>query len=125
VNSAAPEVADASGVKFIGSYKAKTDGFKANEAFFSVSASKNDYYWGPSSTYLAPLAAYFQIPEGSAARTFEFEEADGTVTAISAVAFKNGVTNAEGWYTIGGMKLQGAPTQKGVYIQNGKKVIIK
>ena len=127
VNSAAPEVADASGVKFIGSYSAKTDGFKANEAFFSVSATKNDYYWGPSSTYLAPLAAYFQIPANeAAARTIEFEEADGTTTAIQVVKANNAKAgNAEGWYTVGGMKLQGAPTQKGVYIQNGKKVIIK
>jgi hypothetical protein len=127
VKSDAPEVADASGVKFIGSYSAKTDGFKANEAFFSVSASKNDYYWGSASntTYMAPLSAYFQIPEGSAARIIEFEEADGTVTAIQAVNVKAEAMSAEGWYTIGGMKLQGAPTQKGVYIQNGKKVIVK
>jgi hypothetical protein len=127
VNSAAPEVADASGVKFIGSYSAKTDGFKANEAFFSVSAEKNDYYWGPSSAYMAPLAAYFQIPEGAAARVIEFEEADGTTTAINFATFSNDVEkmNAEGWYTIGGQKLNGAPTQKGLYINNGKKVIIK
>ena len=128
VNSAAPEVADASGVKFIGSYSAKTDGFKANEAFFSISASKNDYYWGSASnkTYMAPLSAYFRVPANeAAARTIEFEEADGTVTAIQAVNVKAEARSAEGWYTIGGMKLQGAPTQKGIYIQNGKKVIIK
>ncbi len=29
------------------------------------------------------------------------------------------------WYTLDGRKLQGKPTQKGVYITNGKKVIIK
>ena len=129
VKSAAPEVADASGVKFIGSYSAKTDGFKANEAFFSVSASKNDYYWGSATntTYMAPLAAYFQIPEGAAARIIEFEEADGTTTAINFATFSNDVEkmNAEGWYTIGGQKLNGAPTQKGIFINNGKKVIIK
>ncbi len=126
VNSAAPEVADASGVKFIGSYSHKV-GFDANEAFFSVSASKNDYYWGSASnqTYMAPLSAYFQLPEGSAARTIEFEEPDGTTTAIQAVNVKAEAMGAEGWYTIGGTKLQGAPTQKGVYIQNGKKVIVK
>lgn len=30
----------------------------------------------------------------------------------------------DGWYTINGIKLNGKPTQKGVYILNGKKIII-
>ena len=29
------------------------------------------------------------------------------------------------WYTLDGMKLQAAPTKKGVYIMNGKKVVVK
>lgn len=29
------------------------------------------------------------------------------------------------WYTIGGQKLQKKPTRKGIYLQNGKKVVIK
>lgn len=126
VYSEAPEVADESGVKFIGSYSHKK-GFAANEAFFSVSAEKNDYYWGSATntTYMAPLSAYFQIPEGTAARIIEFEEADGTKTAIQAVNAKAETMSAEGWYTIGGMKLQSAPTQKGIYIKDGKKFIVK
>ena len=126
--SAAPEVTDASGVKFIGSYSAKTKGFKANEAFFSVSAAKNDYYWGSdkNKTYMAPLAAYFQIPAGSPARTIIFEEADGSTTAIEAVtSFNAAAKNVEGWYTLNGMKLETAPTQKGIYIKDGKKVVLK
>ena len=29
------------------------------------------------------------------------------------------------WYTIGGQKLNKKPTRKGLYLQNGKKVVIK
>ena len=29
------------------------------------------------------------------------------------------------WYTIGGQKLHKKPTRKGIYLQNGKKVVIK
>ena len=126
VESAAPEVADASGVKFIGSYSHKV-GFAANEYFFSVSASKNDYYYGSATntTYMAPLSAYFQVPDGeAAARTIEFEEPDGNTTAIKVVNTENKVSG-EGWYTIGGVKLQSAPVEKGVYIRNGKKVVVK
>ena len=127
VNSAAPEVEDDSHVKFIGSYSHKI-GFAANEAYFSVDEKKNDYYWGgdkSAKTYMAPLGAYFQIPEGSTARTIEFEEADGSTTAISVVGVEKLNTVKEGWYTLNGVKLQSVPTEKGVYIQNGKKIVIK
>ena len=126
VNSAAPQVEDDSHVKFIGSYSHKI-GFAANEAFFSINAARNDYYWGSAgnTTYMAPLSAYFQLPEGSTARTIEFEEADGSTTAISVVGVEKLNTVKEGWYTLNGVKLQGIPTEKGVYIQNGKKIVIK
>ena len=29
------------------------------------------------------------------------------------------------WYTLDGRKLQGKPTKKGLYIHNGRKVVIK
>ena len=132
VKSAAPEVKDASGVKFIGSYSAKTDGFKENEAYFSVAAANNDYYWGSAtnSTYMAPLGAYFQIPEGSSARIIEFEEANGSVTAIEIVKADANESNSvnsvkEGWYTLQGVKLESAPSQKGIYIFNGKKIAVQ
>ena len=32
---------------------------------------------------------------------------------------------AAGWYTLDGRKLNGKPTKKGLYIHNGKKVVIK
>ena len=30
-----------------------------------------------------------------------------------------------GWFTINGVKLSEQPTQKGVYIHNGRKIVIK
>jgi hypothetical protein len=53
------------------------------------------------------------------------EEADGTVTAISNINAEGVAVPAEGWYTINGVKLEGAPTQKGIYINNGKKIVVK
>ena len=32
---------------------------------------------------------------------------------------------ATSWYSIDGQKLCGKPTKRGVYIQNGKKVVVK
>ncbi len=31
----------------------------------------------------------------------------------------------EGWFMLDGRKLPGKPTQKGVYINNGRKVVMK
>ena len=51
---------------------------------------------------------------------------DGETTGILQV---NGsgfmVHGSDAWYSIDGRKLQGEPTQRGIYINNGKKVVIK
>lgn len=31
----------------------------------------------------------------------------------------------DGWYTVNGVKLNDMPTVKGIYIHNGKKIVIK
>ena len=44
----------------------------------------------------------------------------------TAIAEVNDTKVADGaWYTINGMKLEGEPTEKGIYIYNGKKVAIQ
>ena len=45
-------------------------------------------------------------------------------TGIEELVDKRMNTNGS-WYTIDGRKLQGAPTGKGLYIRNGKKVIVR
>ena len=75
-----------------------------------------------------PMEAYLILAAGSSyAPTITVEDFDGQTTAIqtlNAGSINNLKTN-EGWYDLRGVKLQSAPTQKGVYINNGKKVIIK
>lgn len=47
-----------------------------------------------------------------------------TGEAIQVTSHKSQVTSEE-WYTIDGRKLRGKPTAKGIYIHNGKKMIVK
>lgn len=47
----------------------------------------------------------------------------GNATGISVI--KANAQTADSWYTIGGTHLSGKPTQKGVYIHQGKKVVVK
>jgi hypothetical protein len=51
--------------------------------------------------------------------------ADGTATAIGTLDTTTGQLSTDGWYTLGGRRLEAKPTAKGIYIHNGKKVIIK
>ena len=47
----------------------------------------------------------------------------GGANGIQAV--EQGMQRTENWYTLDGRKLDSMPTAKGIYIQNGKKVVIK
>ena len=72
------------------------------------------------------LIAYFKLNTNTTtpARIL-IDEPDGTTTVINAVTTESMNVQAEGWYTLNGVKLQSIPTQKGIYINNGKKVVIK
>ena len=50
---------------------------------------------------------------------------DGEVNDISDVTTDNGQRTTDSWYTLNGVKLDDEPTEAGVYICNGKKVVIK
>ena len=70
---------------------------------------------------------YFLMHEAAAnlARAFVINFGDGETSGIQPIRMENGTTPAEGTYDLSGRRIQGQPTQKGVYIQNGKKVVVK
>ena len=85
-------------------------------------------------------SAYLQLPtsevkpkstnEGGAAKfTFIFSDADDTdedvVTALEKLENPTGVSEKAVWYNLNGQKLNGKPLQSGLYIMNGKKVLVK
>jgi hypothetical protein len=68
--------------------------------------------------------AYIDITELGA--TFDVKNCvlalDGQETAIDAI---DADLKAEGWFDLNGRKLAEKPATKGVYINNGKKVVVK
>lgn len=50
---------------------------------------------------------------------------DGNITGISTSLVDSEDVNREKWYDLNGRLLQGKPTQKGLYIKNGRKVVVK
>ena len=59
--------------------------------------------------------------------TVKLVSASGETTAIGTLDTKTGemTFDSEAWYTLDGVRLSGKPSKKGLYINNGKKVIVK
>ncbi|WP_143040111.1 beta strand repeat-containing protein [Xylanibacter ruminicola] len=53
------------------------------------------------------------------------DDNQGGTTAIGTLDTETGEIDFSGWYDMSGHKLSGKPTKKGIYINNGKKVVIK
>ena len=53
------------------------------------------------------------------------EPVSGIATGIENIDSAETIDNGNTFHTLSGMQIQGVPTQKGVYIVNGKKVLVK
>ena len=101
-----------------------TDGDYTNFIFTKVGDEIGFY---PASAGIIPAyKAYLQIPTASlpvgapARLSVVFE--DGETTSITPV--RNNQKTSDEWYTLGGQRST-KPTERGIYIHEGKKVIIK
>ena len=110
-------------VKFIGYY----------DAFGITAADEGIYYMTAGNTLkhtakdrqLKALRAYFRFTEAAAARSFVLDFGDGDVTtAISSIDTDARHRGSE-WYSLDGMKHSQQPAQKGVYVKDGKKIVVK
>ena len=59
--------------------------------------------------------------------TVKLVSASGETTAIGTLDTTTGEVSfdSEAWYTLDGVRLSGKPSSKGIYINNGKKIVIK
>ena len=73
---------------------------------------------------LTRAAATDNLPQSV---TVRLVSRSGETTAIGEIDTKTGkmTFDSEAWYTLDGVRLSGKPTKKGLYINNGKKVVIK
>ena len=78
-------------------------------------------------SYMKGFRAYFQLKgETALARSFRIDFGDGETTGIISVNGSGLMVNGyDGCYDLLGRRIEGQPTQKGVYIVNGKKTVIK
>ena len=116
-------------VRFIGTYDAID--FDATDQSILFLGADDNLYYPEKGAHIGAFRAYFKIGEDdqpAASRritdfNIEFEEDETTeVESVESLELR---VESEGWWTISGVKLEGKPTEKGVYIHNGKKVVIK
>ena len=49
----------------------------------------------------------------------------GDPSGIETINREPLTVNQHAWYTLDGRKLNGAPNQRGIYIHNGKKMVVR
>ena len=105
---------------FVGSY---TDKQYVETGNYYLSANKLYRSSKDNGTYIKGLRAYIKAKTANA-RVANFGINEDVVTEVNEVIGVKEV-NDDSWYTLDGVKLDKQPTKKGMYINNGKKVVIK
>ena len=115
-------------VSFTGTYDAMS--FDADNRSILFLGTNNTLYYPQTGANINAFRAYFQLngisatdlPAGNVKMFFgEGDDTDGLTPNPSPK--REGSAGA--WYTIDGRRLSGKPTQKGIYVNNGRKVVMK
>ena len=133
-------------VDFIGTYSPTLIYEEGDKHNLYLGSGNNIYYPTREGYKVNACRAYFQLKNGLTAgdttdpsanlRAFVLNLGEGEETAIRTLSVDhNNSVHGTGWYTTSGVRLQGKPTQRGIYIRstsgrlqgknNGRKVVIK
>ena len=116
-------------VRFLGTYKSTT--FDAADNSILLLGAANKLYYPQNGAGIGAQRAYFKIGEdgasGARITSFSIDFGDDEATGILNIEHStlNIEHSADAWFTLDGRKLSGKPSVKGVYVNNGRKVIIK
>lgn len=108
------------------------NGFKGTLEATTIAASddtKNNYafngqqfVWVKDAIAIGANKAWLEIPAAAAAAR-SLSIVFGDATGVRSI--DNGQLTIDNWYDLNGRKLDGMPTKKGIYIMNGRKVVIR
>ena len=97
---------------------------KPMRAYLQYNGSDSQFTNARSLTRAAATTSDDTLPETIGVRLIS---ANGEVTAIGTLYTRTGEVSfdSEAWYTLDGKRLNAKPNTKGIYVNNGKKVVIK
>ena len=123
-------------VDFVGTYSPVSI-YTDEKTNLYLGADNKLYYPTASGFKVNACRGYFQLKQGLTAgeptnsqqpgvRAFvlNFDD-DSNATGILTTNFTNSTNSDNEWYSLDGCRLNGKPTAKGIYINNGRKVVIK
>ena len=90
----------------------------------------NTLYYSTENRNIRSCRAYFSVPyinqtPGAKARAFVLNFDDEEATGILEISADSKEKKDDAWYSLAGVRLSGKPTQRGIYINNGNKVVIQ
>lgn len=86
----------------------------------------NTLYYPSDGASIGAQRAYFQLSDLDAyVKDFNLNFGDDEATDAVAPLTNGSVAGKTSWYDLSGRKLNGEPTSKGIYINNGKKKYVK
>ena len=124
ISSTAPTDVTFSGGKFCGTYD-PTEIYDDGHTRYYLGAQNTLYY--PTDEYFTVKAfrAYFQLTDPNVnASAIVLNFGDGETTSIGSIDNGELRIDNDDWYSLDGRRLNAKPTQRGIYIHNGKKVLV-
>ncbi len=124
--------ADTHYVDFVGSFSPVS--LTANDKTVLFLGAGNTLYWPSADMTVNACRAVFRLHNGltvgnptAGARitSFVMNLGDDETTGITTTNNANYTNKTDAWYDLQGRRVSGKPTAKGLYINNGKKVVIK
>ena len=117
-------------VNFVGSFSPVT--LTAGDKTVLYLGAENTLYWPSDNVTIGACRAYFKLNDLSVAEqvlaakrfvlNFGEEETTGIISTTDYTDFTD---SDDAWYDLSGRRLSGKPSRVGVYINNGRKVVIK
>ena len=90
----------------------------------------NTLYYSTVDRQIRSCRAYFSVPyinghAGAKARAFALSFVGEETTGILEVSANSNEVKDDVWYSLDGVRLNGKPIQRGMYINKGKKIVVK
>ena len=120
ISKGGPQPVTFSGGSFVGNYDevkvAQGDAFR-----YIILAGGNSLGYSAVGSTLHNFRAHFEIDDPTEVKACQLSFGEAGTTGIIPIKSESA---AQGIYTLDGLRLESIPTRKGIYIKDGKKVIV-